>query len=73
MGKFEGRIGLIPCSVFFYCLGFQIGVICPPVYHYKGSSPLHRPFNKFLYELFLYGASKLPEVKLKMFKNVHFY
>ena len=26
MGKFEGRIGLIPCSVFFYCLGFQIGV-----------------------------------------------
>ena len=27
MGKFEGRIGLIPCSVFFYCLGFQIGVL----------------------------------------------
>ena len=26
MGKFEGRIGLIPSSVFFYCLGFQIGV-----------------------------------------------
>ena len=26
MGNFEGRIGLIPCSVFFYCLGFQIGV-----------------------------------------------
>ena len=27
MGKFEGRIGLIPCSVFFYCLGFKIGVV----------------------------------------------
>ena len=26
IGKFEGRIGLIPGSVFFYCPGFQIGV-----------------------------------------------
>ena len=26
MGKFEGGISLIPCSFFYYCPGFQIGV-----------------------------------------------
>ena len=46
MGKFEGRIGLIPSSVFFYCLGFQIGVWQGKTYLKNASLLVRQYLNK---------------------------
>ena len=67
MGKFEGRIGLIPCSVFFYCLGFQIGVqeAHRKIFDYQSGYPDREQTNNLRLRI---SWSSLKNLKLSKFR-----